>query len=70
MCLLHYETVDEIDLIELYNSFEDDDDELIGSEEEDNTFQDKSMQNEKNSGIELKDSFKEDELLVSEEENN
>ena len=38
MCLLHYETVDEIDLIELYNSFEDDDDELIGSEEEDNTF--------------------------------
>ena len=70
MCLLHYETVDEIDLIELYNFFEDDDDELIGSEEEDNTFQDKSMQNEKNSGIELKDSFKEDELLVSEEENN
>merc|ERR1712238_41528 len=84
MCRLYHETVDEIDLMESYDSFEEEDDELLVSDdcfeeeddellvsqEEDNAFQVKSMRNEKNSDIELKDSFEEDELLVSEEEDN
>ena len=82
MCRLYHETIDEIDLMESYDCFEEEDDELLVSDdcfeeeddellvsqEEDNTFQVKSMRNEKNSDIELKDSFEEDELLVSEEE--